>query len=50
MILEKNVGDWFVFEGHTLIGIYGFEGELYMFPTFLTPRIFALEYIGQRLI
>lgn len=44
IIPKSSVGDWFIFEGHTLIIIYGFEGEPYLLPTF-TLRIFALEYI-----
>jgi len=41
--LETSVGDWFIFERHTMILIDGFEGEPYMLPSLLTPRIFSLE-------
>jgi hypothetical protein len=39
----------FVRHTHTLIKVYGFEGEPYKLPVFLTPRIFSLEYIRQRM-
>jgi len=42
MIHEKKYGDWFVYEDDMLPRVYGFEGELYMLPTFLIPRIFSL--------
>ena len=29
--------------------VYGFTGEPYRVPAFLTPRLFALEFIRQRL-
>ena len=29
--------------------MYGFTGEPYRLPIFLTPRIFALEFMRQRL-
>ena len=29
--------------------MYGFTGEPYRLPAFLTPRIFALEFMRQRL-
>ena len=29
--------------------MYGFTGEPYKLPAFLTPRVFALEFIRQRL-
>ena len=29
--------------------MYGFTGEPYRLPSFLTPRIFALEFMRQRL-
>jgi hypothetical protein len=42
-------GDWFLFEDHTVIRVYGFTGKPYKLPAFLTPRIFALEYIRQKM-
>ena len=33
----------------TVLRVYGFTGEPYRLPAFLTPRIFALEYMRQRL-
>ena len=43
------VGDWFCFEDCTLIRIYGFEGEPFRLPKFTTRRLFALEFLRQRL-
>lgn len=41
-------GDWYLFENHTILRIYGFEDEPYLLPTFLTPKIYALEFIRWR--
>ena len=37
-------------EEHTIIRVYGFSHEPYILPTFLTPRIFSLELVRQKLI
>ena len=47
---EKRIGDWFLFENGTVIRLYGFVHPPYMFPTFLTPRVFSMEFIRQELI
>jgi hypothetical protein len=44
---DTKVGDWYIFEDHTIIRIYGSEFKPYLLPLFLTLRIFALEYISQ---
>lgn len=41
--------DWYIFKNDILIKIYGFEGQTYLLPAFLTPRVYALEFIRQRL-
>ena len=46
---ELATGDWFLYEDHTVIRVYGFSGRPYKLPAFLTLRIFALEYIRQKL-
>ena len=46
----EPVGDWFCFEDYTLIRIYGFEGEPFKVPKFKTRRLFALEFLRQRLV
>ena len=33
-----------------MLRIYGFTGHPYRLPAFLTPRIFALEFMRQRLL
>ena len=35
---------------HTIIRVYGFVPEPYILPSFLTPRIFSLEFIRNKLI
>ena len=45
---EDRVGDWFLYKDFTVLRIYGFIGEPYRLPAFLTPKIFALEYMRQR--
>ena len=43
--LEDRTGDWFLYKEFTVLRVYGFTGEPYRLPTFLTPRIFALEFM-----
>ena len=40
--------DWFLFEIHRTIKVYSFEDEPFLLPSFLTPRIYAPEYIRKR--
>jgi len=47
--LEDRTWDWFLHKEFTVIRVYGFTGEPYRLPAFLTPRVFALEFIRQRL-
>ena len=46
---EDRVGDWFLHKDSTVLRVYGFTGQPYKLPAFLTPRIFALEFMRQRL-
>jgi len=46
---NKGVGDWYIFENYTKIRVYGSELRPFLLPIFLTPRIFALAYIGKTL-
>ena len=46
---DRSIGDWFLLE-HTIIRVYGFTHEPYIFPAFLTPRVFSLELIRKKLI
>ena len=43
------ISDWFLFRDHTIIRVYGFIGTPYIIPTFMTSRLFSLEYIRQGL-
>ena len=43
------VGDWFCFGDYTLLRVYGFEGEPFRLPKFIGKRLFALEFLRQRL-
>ena len=45
---DDRVGGWFLYKDSTVLRIYGFTGEPYKLPAFLTPRIFALEFMRQR--
>ena len=47
---EGRVGDWFLYRDYTVLRVYGFTGQPYRLPSFLTPRIFALEFMRQRLL
>ena len=49
-ILGRRIGYWFILKEHTIIRFYGFIHEPYIFPAFLTPSIFSLEFIRKNLI
>lgn len=46
--LDTRIGYWYLFENHTILRVYGFEEEPFLLPAFLTPNIYALEYIKKR--
>ena len=46
----KLIVGWFCFKDSTVIRVYGFEEEPYKLPKFTTRRLFALEFLRQRLI
>ena len=46
---EDKTGDWFLHKEFTVLRVYGFTREPYRLPAFLTPRIFTLEFMRQRL-
>jgi len=47
--LSKNykIGDWYFFQHHTVIRIYGCELCCYRLPRYVPMRLFALEYFRQ---
>jgi hypothetical protein len=47
---ESMVGDWVLFTQSTVIWVYGYQEVPYLLPVFQMPRIFALEFIRQRII
>ena len=47
--LEEQIGYWFLYKEFTVLRVYGFTGEPYRLLDFLTPRIFTLEFMRQRL-
>ena len=47
---DREIGGWFLLEEHTFIRVYGFTHERYIFPAFLTLRVFALDIVRQKLI
>ena len=47
---DKKIGVWFLLEEHTIIRVYGFTHEPYIFPAFLTPKVFDLELVRHKLI
>ena len=48
--LDRRMGDWFLLKEHIITRVYGFFHEPYILLAFLTPRIFSLEFIRQKLI
>ena len=47
---ERRLGDWFLSEHNIVIMVYGFANQPYVLPTLLTMRVFALEFIRQRIM
>ena len=41
----EAVGDWFCYQDFTILRVYGFEGEPYKLPKFLTRRIFVFKFL-----
>lgn len=46
---DNQIGDWFLYQNYTIIKIYGSEEQPYRLPSLLTPRIFSLEVLRQKL-
>jgi len=46
---KENLGDWFLKKDYSMIRVYGFSAILFHLPIFLTPIMFALEFIRQRI-
>ncbi len=44
---NSRVGDWYLYQNHTEIRIYGCELPPYKLPKYLLMRIFSLEYFSQ---
>jgi len=42
-----SIGDWYFYQDHTVIRIYGCELAPYRLPKYVPMRIFALEYFRQ---
>ena len=49
LVIEPQVGDWILYKEYTILRIYGCEKIPYKLRKCLTPRIFALEILRQRL-
>jgi hypothetical protein len=47
---KSRVGYWMLFIQSIVIWVYGYQEGPYLLPIFLTPRIFSLEFIRQRII
>ena len=45
---EFDIGNWFLYMDYIVFRVYGAEVNPYGLPTFLTPRIFALEILRRR--
>jgi len=49
LVDQATTGDWYLYQNYTKIRVYGCELPPYKLPKYLPIRIFALEYIRQRL-
>ena len=47
---ENREGDWILFMHSKIIWVYGFHEAPYLLPIFLTPIVFSLKFIRQRII
>ena len=45
----KMIGDWFLSYFETIIRLYGFVHQPCILPSFLTTRIFSLDFFRKRL-
>ena len=46
---QATTGDWYCYQNYIEIRVYGYELPPYKLPKYLPIRIFALEYLRQRL-
>jgi len=44
---DYSIGDWYFYQNHTMIKIYGCELSPYKLPNYVPMRLFALEYFKQ---
>jgi hypothetical protein len=44
---HTKTGDWYLYQDHTEIRVYGCELAPYKLPKYLLVRMFSLEYIRQ---
>jgi hypothetical protein len=42
-----KMGDWYLYQDHTEIRVYGCELDPYKLPKYILTKIFSLEYIRQ---
>ena len=42
-----NIGNWYFYQDHTVIRVYGCELKPYRLPRYVPMRLFALEYFRQ---
>ena len=46
---QESIGDWFLMPKYSIIKVYGFSTSPFMLPFYLTPFVFTLELIRQRI-
>lgn len=49
LVDHSTTGDWYLYQNYIEIRVYGCELPPYKLPKYLPIRIFALEYVRQRL-
>ncbi len=47
MAKNNKVGDWYLYQNHTKIRVYGYQLCPYKLPKYLPMRIFSLKYFRQ---
>jgi hypothetical protein len=47
---KNKVGDWMLFTHSIVIWVYSYQEGPYLFPVFLSPIVFSIEFIRQRII
>jgi hypothetical protein len=49
LCLELSTCDWYLYQGYTIIHVYGCKLEPYFLPMYIPSQFFSLEYFRKKL-